>query len=895
MDSFLKRLIGTIFKTHSDTENLSIILPNQRAGVYLKHHLKQQYTQGQFLPHIYTFDSFIEHIANAKKTPKIELLFLLYQAYQETTPATTKESFDRFVNWGATVLEDFNTLDLYLSPVDTVLEQLKHINKIHNWTPNTTLSHNYLLFLQNLTPLYHRFIDLLKSTNKNYQGLLYREAVEQINIFTNYTTGNFIFAGFNAFTPAQWFIVQELINQDKAQLYWNLPTRYDFLYRQYTFIKNIQKEQWNVGQHYTNDAANQTATINIISAGRASSSMKYTASLLKNAVNTNNTALIPLKQDQVASILESIPETVKSMNITMGLPLKMFQSYSLIQRFFQLNINARQQNSKYYYRDLITLTEHPLITLYSQASQEWKKAIISKQKLYLTQEDLDNINQTIQSPFNILLEGLKCVNTQDYLKLLNRFFNHLKQKTSETEREALFHIFTINNLFVSWMDTYQTDFSLKTFYTLYHQLISQEQINFMGEPLEGLQIMGFLELQSLAFDHVILCQANEGYLPSEDKKPSYIPYDLRLQHGLPTHEVKQGMEAMILAHVLNQSSKVTILYNTDTGTFGSNELSRFVQQLLWKNLPVSSYNLSDHLDSHSILPLEIAKTKTIYQSLKQWMQKGISPSALGTYTYNPIDFYNKYILGINPQDDIQETIGEQLLGTVVHNTLQDLYTPFINTNLTSDALRQASETIDTIVEDHFYSNFESSRVYQGMNYLIVYIAKHFIKRFIKQEIQSLEKGHRIKILHLEKVLKTEYISDTLPFNITFKGIVDRVDIFDNTLRIIDYKTGMVQPSQLNISNFNEKLLDYKYAKAIQIIIYAYLYLNNHNLADIQTVNAGIISFKNHSAGFMPLNRNTHRNPETELSISTIKNLMNSIEHIIIDILSVENNFTEKAT
>lgn len=893
MDSFIYFLTSKILNSPIKTENLSIIFPNQRAGVYFKQNFKAQSKSSNYVPKIFTFDSFVEYITHSKKTSKIELLFLLYKAYLNITPKNVIEPFEQFLNWGSTLLEDFNTLELYISPIEQVFEQLKDINIIHNWEPDTDLSKNYLLFLQNLSSLYHEFVELLKLNNKNFQGQIFRDAVEQITLFTEHTNEHFVFAGFNYFKRSEWYIVSELTNQNKASIYWDIPKKYDFLFDQYDFIKTYKREQWITGTHFENQKKS-SSKIELIGANQNTSGIKFSASLMDGNNNDySKKTIIPINQQSVPALMESIPSSVNSLNITMGLPLKSFGIHTLIRHFFQLHLSMEEQGGSYYFKNLLLILDHPLVAIFDLDVKQWKRSIIKKQKIYLSTQDVFELQKNIKSSFGVLFSNLNKKSIIDYLNVLNEFINQIKQKVSQTEKEVLFHFYKIHNQLIQWIKQYNPNISVKHFYSIYQQLVFSDHINFLGEPLHGLQIMGLLETQTLTFDHCILLETNEGFIPTNTKKPSYIPFDIRMQYGLPSYIDIQAEQAMIFAQILEHSKEVTIIYNTDNDTFGSNEMSRFVQHLIWKNPEITQYILSSDLNLTKVSPTQISKNESLQQSLKKWMQNGISPSALGAYTYNPLEFYKQYILKIKPEEDIQEAIEENILGTVVHNTLEELYTPFLNKVLTVEGLKNALNETNKTVNHHFKSNFESSHLYQGMNYLIVKIAKHFVKRFINDEIKSIEKGHQIKILQLEKSYNAKYLAESIPFEITFKGIIDRVDIYDNTLRIIDYKTGKVEPTQLFVKDFDQKITNYKYAKAIQVIIYTYLYLKNNIISENQNITSGILSFKNHDAGFMPLNFNNSRSPETALDLEKINDLMQRIELLIVELLDTKQNIVEK--
>ena len=56
---------------------------------------------------------------------------------------------------------------------------------------------------------------------------------------------------------------------------------------------------------------------------------------------------------------------------------------------------------------------------------------------------------------------------------------------------------------------------ISTLYSVYKELLSSETLDFKGEPLQGLQIMGMLESRVLDFETVIISSVNEGFFLQE--------------------------------------------------------------------------------------------------------------------------------------------------------------------------------------------------------------------------------------------------------------------------------------------------------------------------------------------------------------------------------------------
>ena len=66
----------------------------------------------------------------------------------------------------------------------------------------------------------------------------------------------------------------------------------------------------------------------------------------------------------------------------------------------------------------------------------------------------------------------------------------------------------------------------------------------------------------------------------------------------------------------------------------------------------------------------------------------------------------------------------------------------------------------------------------------------------------------IKILNIESRLASDFPINDIDVDTKIKGKVDRIDEYNGTLRIIDYKTGVVEPRDLEIGDWGDLTLDY---------------------------------------------------------------------------------------
>ena len=90
------------------------------------------------------------------------------------------------------------------------------------------------------------------------------------------------------------------------------------------------------------------------------------------------------------------------------------------------------------------------------------------------------------------------------------------------------------------------------------------------------------------------------------------------------------------------------------------------------------------------------------------------------------------------------------------------------------------------------------------------------------------------------------------------------------LRIIDYKTGKVEPSDISFTIYEELINNPKKAKAFQLLMYAYLYLKMNPKNEVENVIAGNFSLKNIKAELIKVSKKINK---TKSEILIINNLV----------------------
>ncbi|TDU43396.1 PD-(D/E)XK nuclease superfamily protein [Gelidibacter sediminis] len=915
MTSFLKEVVHYIQEEELDIENLTFILPSKRAGTFLKNILSQSIGNTIFAPEILSIEEFVEQLSELKYASNTELLFEFYKVYRTLTPEDQQETFDQFSKWGQLLLQDFNEIDRYLIAPEHIFEYLKSIKELNHWSlseQQTPYIKNYLAFWNRLKHYYTLFKETLIVSKKGYQGLVYREAVNGIETYiASNPNKQHVFIGFNALNKAEERIIQNLLEHNLARIYWDIDQTFlnnpnhdaGLFIRQHLkdwpYFKH-NKVQW-IGDNYSSQKNIQTIAI-----PRNIGQVKYIGELLNTLpmADLKKTAVVLGDETLLMPLLNSIPNRVDTINITMGLPLKSVPLASLFDAIFKIQKN---HTNELYYKDVAAILSHSFIqSVLTQDDINYSSQITnyiqSNNIVNISVEKLISLAAAKEDVVRLLFKSWQN-DPEEALKNCAQLILTLKAQLDIEKSKhllALEYLYRFNQIF-NELQRYNTKYKLisnsTTLYYLYKELLSSETLDFQGEPLQGLQIMGMLESRVLDFETVIISSVNEGILPAGKTTNSFIPFDVKLENGLPTYKEKDAVYTYHFYRLLQRAKNVYIIYNTEPDVLNGGEKSRFITQLQIENI---------HDITHSIVvpkvevaqksPIIIKKTASVSERLQQIATNGFSPSSLTNYIRNPIDFYYQKVLKVQSFEDVEETVAANTLGSVIHQTLEDFYVPYKGQFLTEASLKHMKTLIKDTVTLHFKALYKEGDMTKGKNLIILEVAKRYVSNFITKEMETLKAGHQIKIIDLEKDLNVKVDIPELDFPVHLRGSVDRIDEFDGTLRIIDYKSGKVSQGQVEIVEWEDISLDYtKYSKSFQVLAYAYMLNETETLT--HPIEAGIISFKNLQGDYFlkfgkkPSARS--QNKEQQISSETLEAFYLELKKLILEIMNPEIDFIEK--
>lgn len=185
---------------------------------------------------------------------------------------------------------------------------------------------------------------------------------------------------------------------------------------------------------------------------------------------------------------------------------------------------------------------------------------------------------------------------------------------------------------------------------------------------------------------------------------------------------------------------------------------------------------------------------------------------------------------------------------------------------------------------------------KGKNLIIREVAKRYILNFLNKELETIKAGHSIKIIDLEKKIKIPLHIPEFDYEVNLTGSVDRIDEFDGTLRIIDYKTGKVFQGQVEVVEWEDLITDYdKYSKSFQILTYAYMLNTIEPFSS--PAEAGIISFKNLLGDYyLKFGKKTaprSKDKDQRITPETLDAFYMELKKLIVEICHPEIDFIEK--
>lgn len=877
MNSFLYRIAHIYYTEKKESiSNFTFVFPNRRAGLFFQRYLSEIAQKPLFSPEILTINDCFALASKWQTADRLGNLFKLHRIYKELSGS--EETFDTFVYWGEMLLSDFDEVDKYLVDAQqlfTNITELKQIDRLFNvftekqieairqfWSNFVPVTEgktqeDFIATWKILYPVYEQFRSELIAENTATDGMICRDVAERLKAkedIEEYSGKQFVFIGFNALNPCERTLMIELQHRQQADFYWDYeaPELRDSDNQASLFYAenvHIFHSNYDIPSFIESLSDKEIELIAIPSAvGQAKHIHSILDQLFPNDINAHgwiNTAVVLPDEGLLVPLLHSIPSQIGKINVTMGFPLKSTPVSGLIEHIFELQRRIRTSGEKasFYHQTVSNILNHQYISLLCEKEvKRITREMTENNWIYIEASEL-NRNDLLSAIFT------QQTDTGTFLKyllgILKSLQNGWQQATDEAhdyrlECDFIYQYFvTINRMSdIVESKAQNTDISLDTLMRLIRQITAGITIPFVGEPLDGLQIMGVLETRGIDFENLIITSFNEGIFPQKTNSNSFIPYNLRKGFDLPTTEHQDAITAYNFYRLIHHAKRVFFLYDSRTEGIQTGEVSRFMHQLYYHyGVKAKKKIVSFDIGFKNGQSIQVEKTPAIMNKLSRFTSAdaqsiSLSASSINTYIDCPLQFYLTKVEIVEQADEVLETVESNMFGTIFHKVMENLYLPYKEKIIHKDDLDSLINNtflIDTEIakafsKEYFKKKNDTIVPLEGNNLLIASVLRKYIVQVLKTD-----KNH----VPFRYIGSEERYTVQVPINkgvkqVNLKGFIDRIDEKEGKLRIIDYKTGTGKLDFKNLEEVFEHNKENRPKFVLQTFLYCELYEEKNN-------------------------------------------------------------------
>ena len=446
------------------------IFHNQRAGIFLCHYLKQYAGETSLLlPECTTMNNLLRqrfHMAG-EEDPNSELLIIhkIYLAYRQVMGLTYEErSFEDFYDFGKSLLRDFDDIDKHLVEVDSFLENILNHKELsedlttflskRQWEgickliyekdaklPELTtmegskseeMKKRFLDFWMKLPEIYDTAKSLMREDGLAYEGMMLREAAEQIKTGKLSLTDDgmiTVFAGLNAQTPAMYRILDHFKESKKAIFYWDYFTdpilkspglAGSFVGRNTSAYLSPTSGDYHIDFDVPDQAGElRTALISTASAVAQTGAIRklieddeqedgwknIVQSLSKPGESTPlfdsreplKTAIVLPDENLLLPLLSNMPQGVGKINVTMGYPIKGIPVAAMLSLLLKYWSNYYKRNRRYRLTEVCEILMLAALSKFfsdegmAKAREGLKDKLIKEKKFFISGNELQSL------------------------------------------------------------------------------------------------------------------------------------------------------------------------------------------------------------------------------------------------------------------------------------------------------------------------------------------------------------------------------------------------------------------------------------------------------------------------------------------------------------------------
>lgn len=842
MKPFLKQ-VADHYHNKGHVSDRCFIFPNRRSMVFFRKYLAEAVAGNDsgcplVAPQMLTINDFFAKASGLNVADRITLLLELYECYAALNPKA--ESLDEFIFWGDVILGDFDDVDKYLADPKQIFTNIADYKQIQDTfsyltdvqrqaleafighfrdeagkltvdleSDDPAVKERFLQIWNIMLPLYEAFNSSLQGKDMAYEGMVYRALASMPDSdFAEMFGGQYVFVGLNALNECEKNVMKRLKLRGGTEFCWDWcgdmvrdpKNRASFFMKDNVdmFGQNIDLETEGAG----------TAEFNVLSVPSSYGQVKQLGAILTRTEDREGaeTAVVLPDESLLIPLLNSVPESVSDINVTMGYPLSASAVFVLMSDIAKMQMHLRFKDGKwhFYHRHVRDILSSGLLKCKERAD-----AVRREGKFYIPQDDLNGL-PVLDVVFRPVLTDLSSSDpgqTDSFAAYLQEILSVIvslmpDEDGSAIEIEAAKAYYTS----VNSLRSRRLNILPSTFVRLLETLISGASVPFKGEPLKGMQVMGPLETRALDFSNVVILSCNEGMFPRRSVSSSFVPPELRKAFGLPTYEYQDSVWAYYFYRLVCRAKKVWLVYDSRTEGLKRGEESRYIKQLAYHyGVPLNRYVADAELSALEDEDGQVVKTDEILEALDAM---SLSVSAIQNYVFCPMKFYYHSVLKLKPDEDVAESLDSRMIGNVYHNAMYALYygeeamassaafnkldsqpdkgmaqvsAAYLEKWLEEDRLDILTAKVESLMKAEL--NVDEIR---GRDLVVRTVITRYVLETLRKEVDFLKKSgmEAFTIIGLEKKIGVDL------FGSRFFGVADRIDsVVPGTVRLVDYKSG----------------------------------------------------------------------------------------------------------
>jgi CRISPR/Cas system-associated exonuclease Cas4 (RecB family) len=847
----------TVLAGGTDLERALVVFPGQRPGFFLRRALAVSLGRTFIPPAMFAMDEWIDDSClrighRTRKLAPIDAVGVLYDLQrQRGLPGTAERTLplETFLPWGFKLYADFEELAIE----EIAADALKGVQALIE----EDLPERVRGAMSDLASLYERFCVTLERQHWSTRSARYRHVSRADPDLVWGPYDRILLAGFVALTRSEARIFGSALRRDNVTLLLQNGPGIERLLGGL----GVEPEQLSSG--------GRTPKITFHKATDAHGEILKLSALLSPAeypeaqviVVPEPSTLFPLVQHALGILGED-------WNISLGYPLTRTALFTLFEALARA-LESRE-GERYHVSDYLRLVLHPYVKNLALEGASYptrvllhaiESSLATRRARYITLSDLETdrivlrkvleqfrgLGRTdvgeeplvahLKAIHDVTVRGFDRVATiRDFGEYILRLVSHISRHSSANYHPYAPEFFRaliegIDELLTSPIAEERFE-EPRAAFSLLRSYVQTLSVPFHGTPLRGVQVLGSLETRNLRFDRVYFLDANEGVVPHRGKEDSILPLGVRNALKLPTYQDRERIARYHFENLVRGAEEVHLFYREGE----ADERSRFIERLIWEEQrrtgdlerpPQEVVHFRGLFSQRD--PEAIAKSREMVTFLRA---QPVSATRLDTYLRCPLQFYHRYVLGLQEREGVEDQVEPLEVGSLVHEILAEFFRA--RTGRALEILPGDGETISRITERVFEGAFSSPG--EGNLYLL--------RRQLDRRMGDLLEEHRLNrrgvvILDCEREFQAALDVPGVGL-VQGRGKMDRIERRGSDIVILDYKTGSTKNAPRPSFRLEVREEWPRTLGSVQLPFYVMLYLLNTPRMDVGHVNSGLL-------------------------------------------------------